>query len=97
MAATAAAITTPPTDRAVLPGATSCALCGVLVAQRFTTSQRSITLDAEPVEGGLYRIDRHGRAERRSLVLLYAEARAGAQSAGYDPHECTGRAWYERD
>lgn len=95
MAATATTYT-PPTS-GVLPGAQPCALCDVLVATRFTTAQRSVTLEAEPVEGGLYHLDRHGRAERRSLVLLYAEARAHTQTAGYDPHECTGKPWYNRD
>lgn len=77
--------------------AASCTDCGEPVLNRFTTAQRPVVLDAEPVAGGLYRLDRHGRAERRSLVLLYLEARADAEQLGYNPHECRPRSWYDRD
>lgn len=75
--------------------ATLCDRCGDDVLRRYTTTQRPIVLDAEPVPGGIYHLDRQGRAERRSLVVLFAEQRAGLVVNGYEPHDCHGREWYD--
>jgi hypothetical protein len=74
----------------------TCDGCGQAVRRVYTTAQRQVVLDAEPTEDGIYRIDRHGRAERRSLVLMYQERRAGLHTLAHDVHECRPVPWYDR-
>lgn len=61
-------------------------------------AQRAVHLAPEPVPGGLYALDEHGRAVRHTLVDLYRAERAGAPLAGYDVHLCRpAGAWYDQD
>lgn len=74
--------------------AVACDECGQDVLRIYTTEQRQVTLDAQPVSCGLYGIDQHNRARRHRLVELFAAERAERPLMGHDPHECHAVPWY---
>lgn len=75
----------------------SCGDCGEPVLYRHTYDQRPVTLDAEPVQAGLYRFDEHNRAHRRALSDYVRESAGHGGPGGYELHACRGRPdWLER-
>lgn len=86
-----------PTAAPTLSGSV-CDDCGQLVLNLYTSQQRAVVLDADPTPAGLFTVDDHGRAARRSLTDLYAQ-RAGLAplTDGYEPHACTRTPWWARD
>jgi hypothetical protein len=55
-------------------------------------------LDADLTPGGLYQVDEHGHARRRSLTQMFTERRVAALTfgGGHAPHDCSRSAVWSR-
>lgn len=69
-------------------GTDVCGECHEPVLIRYTDHHKRVVLDPEPELVGLYSLDENGRAIRRRLVDMAAEAQGKLNVGGYAPHEC---------